>query len=86
MDKVAIYFHAWAIVMLLADGSFHNLYPVIGDSPTLFRFTKPNKQHNIWEHVGMYKNIAYGKCSKSKIYKFYEKVCSIMFVDVCSHA
>ena len=27
---------AWAIVLLLADGSFHNLYPVISNSPTLF--------------------------------------------------
>lgn len=24
------------IVLLLADGSFHNLYPVISNSPTLF--------------------------------------------------
>ena len=34
--KVAIYLMAWAIAILLADGSFHNLYPVISNSPTLF--------------------------------------------------
>ena len=34
--KMLIYSMAWAIVLLLADGSFHNLYPVISNSPTLF--------------------------------------------------
>ena len=34
--KMLIYSMAWAIALLLADGSFHNLYPVISNSPTLF--------------------------------------------------
>ena len=32
LEKVSIYLRAWAIVILLADGSFHNLYPVIDNS------------------------------------------------------
>ena len=31
-----IYSMAWAIVLLLADGSFHNLYPVISIVPRFF--------------------------------------------------
>jgi len=34
LERVAIYLLAWAIVVLFADGSFHNLYPIIGNSST----------------------------------------------------